>query len=116
MSRMVWAIVDDIFFASKIRGTAEALELKIIFPKTIDAMIEKLENEKPDLVIFDLHNQKVDVLSAARELKGRAKEIPLLGFFSHVEVELQRNALAAGFDRVLPRSAFTRDLAEILKG
>jgi len=40
--------------------------------------------------------------------------VPLLGFFSHVEVELQRNALSAGFDQVIPRSVFARDLGEIL--
>jgi len=38
----------------------------------------------------------------------------LLGFFSHVETELQRNALAAGFDRVIPRSVFARDLSQLL--
>jgi hypothetical protein len=38
----------------------------------------------------------------------------LLGFFSHVEVELQRQALAAGYDRVVPRSVFARDLGQIL--
>ena len=116
MNRTVWAIVDDMFFASKIRATAESLGVSIRFMRTFDAVIEGLENEKPDLVIFDLHNQKVDVLGSAKELKNMDKEIRLLGFFSHVEVELQRSALAAGFDRVLPRSAFTRDLADILKG
>jgi hypothetical protein len=38
----------------------------------------------------------------------------LLGFFSHVEVELQRQALAAGYQEVIPRSVFARDLAQIL--
>ena len=116
MSRTVWAFVDDMFFASKIRATAEALGVQIVSLRTVDAMVQKLADEKPDLVIFDLHNRKVDALRAARELKTRAHEVPVLGFFSHVEIELQRSALAAGFDRVIPRSAFTRDLPQILKG
>jgi len=33
-----------------------------------------------------------------------------------VQVELQKAAQAAGFDRVLPRSAFTKNLAQILQG
>jgi len=52
----------------------------------------------------------------ARELKAddELRQIKLLGFFSHVQTELQRNALAAGFDKVIPRSVFARDLPEIL--
>jgi hypothetical protein len=44
------------------------------------------------------------------------REVPLVGFFSHVQTELRRNALDAGFDQVLPRSAFSRDLPNLLTG
>jgi len=40
--------------------------------------------------------------------------IKLLGFFSHVQTELKKNALSAGFDEVIPRSVFARDLEELL--
>jgi len=116
MTRTIWAIVDDMFFASKIRGTAEALSIGISFPRTMEVIREKLRNEKPDLVIIDLHNQRVDPLNVVKELKAHQQTITVMGFFSHVETELQRNALAAGFDTVIPRSVFARDLAEILKG
>jgi CheY-like chemotaxis protein len=64
----------------------------------------------------DLHNQKIDPVALARELKAdeELRRIKLLGFFSHVQTELQRNAVEAGFDRVIPRSVFARDLPEIL--
>jgi hypothetical protein len=42
--------------------------------------------------------------------------VPLVGFFSHVQTELRERALAAGFDRVLPRSAFVQQLPQILQG
>jgi hypothetical protein len=63
-----------------------------------------------------LHNQRVDPVALARELKAddELRLIKLLGFFSHVQTEVQRNALAAGFDQVIPRSVFARDLPEIL--
>jgi hypothetical protein len=32
-----------------------------------------------------------------------------------VQTDLQRAAVAAGFDDVIPRSVFSRDLAQILK-
>lgn len=96
------------FFASKIRAVAEAVGVEISFPRTKESLIEKARDA--NLVIVDLHNQKFDPLSLPQELSN----VRLLGFFSHVEVELQRQAVAAGYDQVVPRSVFTRDLAQIL--
>ena len=120
MTKTVIAVVDDMFFASKIRATAEALGVNVSFPRSKEAVIEKLTQGEPSLIpppliLIDLHNQKLDALELAKAIKIQESTVTLLGFFSHVEVELQRNALAAGFDRVIPRSVFARDLAEILK-
>jgi hypothetical protein len=38
----------------------------------------------------------------------------MVGFLSHVQVDLAEQARAAGCDEVMPRSKFTRDLAQIL--
>jgi hypothetical protein len=113
---IVLAIVDDMFFASKIRATAEAVGVEVSFPRSLEKMIEKAREAKPELVVVDLHNTKIDPVAAARELKSNEdlREVKLLGFFSHVQTDLQRNALAAGYDQVIPRSVFSRDLAEIL--
>jgi CheY-like chemotaxis protein len=117
MKRRIIAVVDDMFFASKIRGTAEAVGVEITFVRKLD-QLSTLASEQPDLIIADLHNQKIEPTSLARTLKetDTLKSVPLLGFFSHVETDLQTAALAAGFDRVIPRSLFSRDLAEILQG
>jgi CheY-like chemotaxis protein len=114
MSGVVIVVVDDMFFASKIRAVAEAVDVPISFPRNKDAVIEKAGEAR--LILVDLHHQKIDAVALARELKAdeQLRSIPIVGFFSHVEVELQRNALASGFDQVLPRSAFSRDLPKIL--
>jgi CheY-like chemotaxis protein len=116
MSRTVVAVVDDMFFASKIRATAEALAVEIAFPRNRELLLAKVAEKKPDLIVVDLHNQKVDVLELIRQLKSMEEfaDVPLLGFFSHVQKELQQAALAAGYDQVIPRSVFSRDLAQIL--
>jgi PleD family two-component response regulator len=116
MSGVIIAIVDDMFFKSKIRAVAEAVGTEISFPRNKDALFQKARETKPQLIIVDLHNQKIEPASLANELKTdeELRAIPLLGFFSHVETELQRNALAAGFDQVIPRSVFARDLSKIL--
>ena len=104
------------FFASKIRATAESVGVELTFLRSIEKLIEKARETKPALIVVDLHNTKLDSMALANDLKAddELKTIPLLGFFSHVHTELQRNAVAAGFDKVIPRSVFARDLGQIL--
>ena len=118
MTRNIVALVDDLFFASKIRGTAEELGVVVTFARSVDGVIEAARRNSPSLVICDLNAQTVDPMALAKELKAdeRLRLIPLLGFFSHVQTELQRQAEAAGFDRVMQRSAFTKHLSHILGG
>jgi len=116
MSRSVIAVVDDMFFASKIRAAAEAVGVEISFPRSKEALAAKARATAPQLILVDLHNQKLDPVGLAKELKANEDlgGIQLVGFFSHVETELRQNALAAGYDQVLPRSVFSRDLPKIL--
>jgi len=118
MTRAVIAVVDDLFFASKIRGTAEQLGVVVSFARSSAAVVETARRDQPALIICDLHSQKTEPIELAKLLKAdeQTRSIPLLGFFSHVQTELQRQAEAAGFDQVLPRSAFTKNLAQILAG
>ena len=118
MSRNVIAIVDDLFFASKIRGTAEALDVTVSFPRHADGVREVIKRNSPALIICDLHSEKFDLVGLARTLKAdeATRDIPLIGFFSHVQTDLQSAAEAAGFDQVMPRSLFTKNLAAILGG
>jgi CheY-like chemotaxis protein len=118
MPRNVFAAVDDMFFASKIRATAEASGVNIKFYRHIDALLAAAGEVIPDLIVVDLHNQKLVPTDLARQLKSdeRLQAVPLLGFFSHVQTELQRQAAKAGYDQVVPRSVFARDLEKILLG
>jgi CheY-like chemotaxis protein len=116
MGQAIIAVVDDMFFASKIRAVAEAVGVEIRFSRSQVALVQQARETKPRLIVVDLHNQKIDANALANELKSneQLRDIRLLGFFSHVQTELQRNALAAGFDQVIPRSVFARDLPKIL--
>ncbi|MGH9873678.1 MAG: hypothetical protein ACRD9S_14615 [Pyrinomonadaceae bacterium] len=118
MSRTILAAVDDMFFAAKIRATAEALEVSIKFHRQLDGLVNAAAEQQPALIVVDLHNEKLNPIELAHRLKAveAVKAIPLLGFFSHVQTDLQRAALEAGFDQVIPRSVFSRDLAKILEG
>ena len=118
MSRKIIAAVDDMIFSSKIRATAEPLGVALKFVRSVEQLMLTAAEQKPDLIVVDVHNQKIDAVALAKRLKSseELKAVTLLGFFSHVETELQRAAIEAGFDKVIPRSVFTRDLASILQG
>jgi CheY-like chemotaxis protein len=110
------AAVEDLFFASKIRATAAHLGMKVSFVKSAMAALEAARQKRPSLIIVDLHAPKCEPFALARQLKldQQLREIKLVGFFSHVQTELMSEAQAAGYNKVLPRSAFTRQLPEIL--
>jgi CheY-like chemotaxis protein len=118
MIRTAIAVVDDMFFVSKIRETGKALGMIVNCPRNLDALRATVAEDVPELILVDLHHQKLDAIQLASELKANEtlKGVPLLGFFSHVQVDLQRQATEAGYDAVLPRSIFFRDLAKILAG
>lgn len=118
MNRRVLAGVDDIFFASKIRGTAEALNVAVAFARRADSLFDAAKTETPSLIILDLQSEQLDAIRLAERLKDdeQLRDVPIVGFFSHVDVETRMRAMEAGVDRVLPRSAFTSGLPEILKG
>jgi PleD family two-component response regulator len=117
MTRNIIAAVDDMFFASKIRATAEALGVNIKFHRRLESLMIAAAEQAPDLILVDLHNKNINPLELARQVKSNdsLKAIPLMGFFSHVQTDLQQQAFAAGYDQVIPRSVFARDLGQILK-
>ncbi len=118
MNRRIVAAVDDLFFAAKIRGTAEQSGIETEFPKTADAIFAPDGRDAPALVIIDLHAKLYDPFALAERLKAdvQLRSVPIVGFFSHVQTELLQRARQAGMDYVMPRSSFTKKLPEILRG
>ncbi|MER3445727.1 MAG: response regulator [Candidatus Dadabacteria bacterium] len=110
------AVMDDMFFSSKIREAAKPFGLNIEFVKNTDGLIENIESQKPSLLIFDLNSKVCNSTEIIRNLKSSPtlKDIPVLGYLSHVQMELKEEADKAGCDLVLPRSKFSKDLKEIL--
>lgn len=114
--RRVIAVVPDLFFATRIAGTARQVGVGLDLPAPGEALAA-VRAALPDMVILDLHAPG-DPLGLARDLRAdpATRSIPVVGFYSHVDQALREAALAAGLDRVLPRSAFTRRLPALLAG
>jgi CheY-like chemotaxis protein len=114
--RIVLAAVDDIFFSAKIEEVAKRVGVRLIQALDAGQLSEKLAATTPELIILDLNSRACSPLDAIRRIKSdpRFRGTPVLGFFSHVQVELEQAALQAGCDYVIPRSKFSANLPEIL--
>jgi CheY-like chemotaxis protein len=110
-------LVDDMFFAAKINGAAAESGRQIERVKSSE-QLEGLVANPPSLVIIDLNSDRLDPLETIEFFKSREelRAVPIVSFVSHVQTELIRAAQAAGCDYVLPRSAFTQMLPQIVAG
>jgi len=109
----VVALVDDLFFQMKLIETAKQLGVELRTCTTADALANEVGARAPKLVVVDL-NARSNPLEAISRVRASGPEIPLIGFLSHVQVDLAAQARAAGCADVMPRSKFTQNLATIL--
>ncbi|HEV3513072.1 MAG TPA: hypothetical protein VGS05_15295 [Candidatus Sulfotelmatobacter sp.] len=118
-SSRIFAFIEDLFFMAKIQETARKLNVKVEFVKTDKDLAEKLQQngeEKPSLIIFDLNNNSVKPLTLIPKLKSKLKKgTSIIGFLSHVQGDLKQKAHEVGCDMVLPRSAFSQNLPQLLR-
>lgn len=115
--KRILAVLDDLFFSSKIREAAKTLEIELEFVKKPYGLNEKISSEKPSLIIFDLNSRFGSPIEIIKKIKSASelKQIPVIGFLSHVQIELKKEADRAGCDLVIPRSRFSNDMREILR-
>jgi CheY-like chemotaxis protein len=115
----IFAFVEDLFFLAKIQETARKLNVKVEFVKTDKDLTDKMEQngeEKPSLIIFDLNNNGAKPLTLIPKLKSKLKKgTSIIGFLSHVQGDLKQKAHEVGCDMVLPRSAFSQNLPQLLR-
>lgn len=115
----IFAFVDDLFFQAKIQETARKLNVKVEFVKSDKDLGDRMEqngDEKPSLIIFDLNNAGAKPLTLIPKLKTKLKKgTSIIGFLSHVQGDLKQKAHEVGCDMVLPRSAFSQNLPQLLR-
>jgi DNA-binding NtrC family response regulator len=109
----VVALIDDLYFQAKLIETAKRVSIDLHTCATPDALAAEIAKDAPRLVVIDL-NAQGDPLEAIKRVRSSGREIPLIGFLSHVQIDLAERARAAGCADVMPRSKFTQNMATIL--
>ena len=117
----IFCFIDDLFFVAKINEVSRKTGVKVGFLKgsdkeTIAQLTDAPEEERPSLIIFDLNNLNAKPLTVIPKLKAKLKRgTSVVGFLSHVQGELKGKAIEAGCDTVMPRSAFSQNLPNLLR-
>ena len=95
------------------------MNVKVEFVKNEKDLTDRLSNNgngKPSLIIFDLNNANAKPLTLIPKLKSKLKKgTSIIGFLSHVQGDLKQKAHEVGCDMVLPRSAFSQNLPQLLR-
>jgi PleD family two-component response regulator len=114
--RRVLAAVTDLFFSVKLTDAAKRAGLSLEFVKDSGEILEKAKT-LPSLIIFDLNFEAVNPVHLITTLKASSatKGISLIGYLSHIQVDLKQQAQEAGCDMVLARSAFSQNMPLIFK-
>ncbi len=107
------ALITDLFFVTRVKGTADALGVPLSVTRTVEGLIAAASGA--GLVIVDLNATGTDPVEAIRAVKALADTPPVVAYLSHVQTELAQQAREVGADLVLPRSAFTARLPELLQ-
>ncbi|MBZ5530190.1 MAG: response regulator [Acidobacteriia bacterium] len=114
----IYAFVDDLFFLAKIQETSRKLNVKVEFVKTEKDILDKIGDteDKPSLIVVDLNSNSIKPLAIITKMRSKFKKpTSIVGFVSHLQGDLKMKAQEAGCDVVMPRSAFSQNLPNILR-
>lgn len=101
MARVV-AVAADLLLGSKVEATLTAAGHDVsLSPALAEAPLDEAE-----LLVADLDTENAEALVGLG--------IPVLGYYSHVNVETKEAAEAAGVDLVVPRSRMARELPQLV--
>ena len=113
---MVLLVVEDLIFLSRIQQTAQAVgtEVESVDTRQIE---DRAAQGGVRAIIIDLNHCSCSAVETVRTLKRNpaTRQLPVVGFLSHVQTDLAAAAREAGCDLVLARSAFVRQLPQLLR-
>ncbi|MBM3224225.1 MAG: response regulator [Candidatus Tectomicrobia bacterium] len=117
-SPVVLVIVDDLFFLAKIQTTLTHLGLTAQVATQRSALCDVLTAEAlPALALVDLTLRTADAVALIQDIKAATPStpVPILAFGAHVAVDIRQQALQAGADQVVAKSAFAQHLPALIQ-
>ena len=115
MNEKILVAVEDLFFLAKIQHAAQQAGVPVD-PVELSKVQDRLQTSPARAVILDLNHRSGRAVETAQAIKAdpATNHVLVLGFLSHVQGDLAREARLAGCDQILARSAFSRELPQCL--
>ncbi len=110
----VLALVPDLLFGSKVKAMLEGAGHEVEMAQSETDVWDQIAGS--DVLVVDLTTGDVDGAALLDTLRsgGEGNHVKAMAFYSHVDVDVRREAEAAGFDLVVPRSRMAREGAELV--
>jgi DNA-binding NarL/FixJ family response regulator len=108
MGEEVFLFEPDLLFSSRIESAAIKSGLAVRVIVTTNELQRALQASVPRLLLVDL-----DALAGSSLLGLLKGPWKLVGYYSHADSKLASQALACGFNMVIPRRSFVDQLNEI---
>jgi CheY-like chemotaxis protein len=108
------ALIPDLLFGSKVQGLLEQAGHEV---DLIGSEVEAWDDVgRIDVLVIDLVSSDPDGVALLETLKagGELRGVRTLATYSHVDADMRRRALDAGFDLVVPRSRMMREGGDLL--
>ena len=99
----VLSISTDLMLGSRVQETLKAAGHEVVAAGSV----EEGGWDGIDLIVADLDVENPEALVGLG--------MPVLGYYSHVDVETRKTAEAAGVDLAVPRSRMARELPELVE-
>jgi CheY-like chemotaxis protein len=119
-AKRIFVVCTDLMFSARIREAGASPEAVLEFIGSAEKFDMAAENFNAVLFLMDLHHPKLggdkagELVQKLRD-SPRNKDVYAIAFGRHDEPELLKNAGKAGFDKVMPRSLFVREMPEIVR-
>jgi len=112
------ALIDDLFFLAKVHETAKHTGVILETAATGEQLLKAAAGSPAALILVDLNAKQgaLDAIERMYAANGQGSPRRVIAFLSHVQTDLAERARRAGCQDVMPRSKFTQNLAEILRG
>lgn len=115
---MILYLAADLLWASKVKGTADALGVPARPVRTIEMLEARLADCEVKALLLDLDKPE-EALAMIGRLRGagaseKDRSIRLVAWGPHVAKDLLQQARTAGADEVLTRGAMDHNMQEIL--
>lgn len=109
----ILAFEPDLLFSSKIESIAARLGFVTTVVTDWDGLLAKLGESIPSVLVVSLDTLDRKIADLVEFVRG--KPCTILGYYSHVNVQLAEEARKVGFNVVMSRGAFVSRMEKTLR-